>query len=163
MRILVDLPAPLAPINPTISPDETAKDTPLRASKSPKRLRSSCTLIKSCAWGEGAVAGLLLPAWVLVGCAGTELAGCAGTESLAPVWPSSVLKPCQSEPLWAQSCQAIQARSSGALRCQGSPKLATVCSSSWGAQAISCLAVPVAITRESKVKIIWLESSASSI
>ena len=103
MRILVDLPAPLAPIKPTISPGETAKDTPLRASKSPKRLRSSCTLIKFCALGEGAVADLPLPAWVelagcvgaglagcagveLVGCAGVELAGCAGTESLAPAW-----------------------------------------------------------------------------
>ena len=103
MRILVDLPAPLAPIKPTISPGETAKDTPLRASKSPKRLRSSCTLIKSCALGEGAAADLLLPAWVelagcgwvelagcawveLAGCGWVELAGCAGTESLAPAW-----------------------------------------------------------------------------
>ena len=40
MRIVVDLPAPLGPRNPTISPRRTVKLTLLTASMGPKRLRS---------------------------------------------------------------------------------------------------------------------------
>src|SRR5512142_1037116 len=45
MRMSVDLPAPLGPSSPNVSPSATSKEIPSTAVKSPKRFTSPCTSI----------------------------------------------------------------------------------------------------------------------
>jgi len=67
MLKIVDLPEPLGPIRPTISPGWTANETSLTAVKPPNRFVSPATLsTRSRHWAASAFYRLLIPAIVLL-------------------------------------------------------------------------------------------------